>query len=435
MLAGTALKEHTLNRLGHGLSKWHVTRYDQLGFNAYVTEQLNGSLPGYRRLSSSSDGKLQRAVLEERQLETMLLDFWFNHFNVDASTGLARDTVDQHDEAILPHVLGSFSDMLLATAQSPAMLDYLDNRLNEVERETPTRKYGLNENYARELMELHTLGINGGYTENDVREVARILTGWRTTRESKKYQFSERRHDDGPKRALGVTFPAGRGEIEGIELLAMLATHQSTASFIARKLCRRLVGESPTQDVISAAAATFRRTGGDLGQVTEAIVRSPQFRDERNFRAKVKPPLRYMASAMAAMGADSKADLAGIIGDAKEVLSELGEEPYRASPPTGYPESSGFWVSSSSMVGRFGLAGEIANDRTLRRRLKSLADVDGANVEATVDRIAATMCPGGISGATRAAAIGYANDRAGKNDDRVSNAAHVILSSPEFVRF
>ncbi len=435
LLEGTALKEHTLNRLGHGMSQWHATRYDEIGFNAYVDEQLGGSLPALRQTASTPEAKLQRAVSERRQLEVMLLDFWFNHFNVDASGGIAKDTVDLHDRAILPHVLGDFSDMLLATAKSPAMLDYLDNRLNVRERVTKTRTYGLNENYAREVMELHTLGIDGGYTEDDVREVARILTGWGTSRQSKRFEFSANRHDDGQKTALGVTFPAGKGEAEGIELLAMLANHGSTASFVGRKLCRRLVAESPSQATIDVAAGAFRESKGDLGAVTAAVLKSSHFLDEQNFRTKMKPPLRYMASAMLAMGATTAADISGLMGRAKVTLEGMGEEPYRAAPPTGYPESSGYWVSSSSMVGRFTVSGKIAADGTLRNRLKSAAGVDGADVAETVDRIAATMCPGGVSSATRAAAISYTTEQADSNDGRITSAAHVILSSPEFVRF
>lgn len=435
MLEGTALKEHTLNRLGHGLSQWHVQRYDALGFNAYVDEQLAGSLPALSRTASTAEARLQRAVAERRQLETMLLDFWFNHFNVDASGGFVRDTVDLHDRAIMPHVLGSFPDMLLATAKSPAMLDYLDNRLNVAERVTRTRKFGLNENYAREVMELHTLGIDGGYSEGDVREVARILTGWGVNRASKRFEFTANRHDSGQKRALGVTYPAGRGEAEGAELLAMLADHDSTAAFIARKLCRRLVGESPSQDAVNTAASAFRQSNGNLRTVTSAIIKSSHFRSDENFRTKMKPPLRYVASAMLAMGAGSAADIASLLGRAKVTLEGMGEEPYKVAPPTGYPESSGYWISSSSMIGRFTVSGTIANTATLRSRLKSVIGIDGASVDQTVDRIAAFMCPGGVSSTTRGAAISYVNDQADTNDERISSAAHVILSSPEFVRF
>ncbi len=263
VLEGRALKEHTLNRLGYGPSVWHWNRYDELGFQSYVDEQLAGTLAAISPTAAATEPKFRRAVLARRQLEVVLLDFWFNHFNVDAGGGIAERTVDQHQGAIQSHLFGRFSDMLLATARSPAMLDYLDNRINYEEEVVNGRVYGLNENYARELMELHTLGVDGGYSEADIIEVARVLTGWSVS--SDAYSFKRSRHDGGQKVVMGATFPAGREEEEGVELLNMLAAHPSTASFLSRKLCRRFVSEDPPPAAVDAAAATFTSSGGNLG--------------------------------------------------------------------------------------------------------------------------------------------------------------------------
>lgn len=423
-----------MNRLGYGQSAWHTTRYDELGFTAYVTEQLGGSLAALAPTGSNSTAKLQRAIDSRRQLEAMLLDFWFNHFNVDNSSGLIRRTVGQHEAAIRRHILGDFGDMLLATAKSPAMLDYLDNRVNFEYREQGGRTYGPNENYARELMELHTLGVDGGYVEADIIEVARVLTGWSV--ESDAYKFKQFRHDDGPKTVLGATFPAGRNEEEGVELLAMLANHGSTASFLSRKLCRRLVSENPPASAVDAGAAAFSASGGDLAKTVQAIVSDEGFKGDAGFRSKVKPPHRYLASAVLAMGVVWKGQYEGILDDLVDGIELLGEEPYKVAPPTGYPEASGYWISSSAMLDRFRLAGRIAAHPNLRDRLKLVSGATGGGgAAATVDKVAASICPGGISAQTRTAAEAFVRGNANTNNERVRDAAHAILSSPEFVRF
>ncbi len=422
-----------MNRLGYGQSTWHSTRYDELGFGAYVAQQLGGSLAALTPAGATTKAKLQRAIGGRRQLEAVLLDFWFNHFNVDAGGGIAKRTVDQHEAVIHRHVLGDFDDMLLATAKSPAMLDYLDNRVNFEYRVSNGKTYGPNENYARELMELHTMGVDGGYGEDDIIEVARVLTGWSVA--SDAYKFKQFRHDDAAKRVLGATFPAGRDEEEGVELLAMLAAHGSTASFLSRKLCKRLVSENPSASVVDAGAAAFAASGGDLAQTVEAIVTDPGFAANSAFRSKVKPPHRYLASAVLAMGANGQGQYSAILDDLVDGVVQLGEEPYKVGPPTGYPESSGYWVSSAAMLDRFRLAGAIAAHPNLRDRLKTASGASGAGAAETVNKVAAYMCPGGISDQTRAAAEAYVGSNASTNNERVRDAAHAILSSPEFVRF
>ncbi len=434
MIEGSALREHTLNRLGYGQSDWHVTRYDELGFDAYVAQQLSGSLPAVGADGATAAAKLNRSILERRQLEVMLIDFWFNHFNVDATGGLVERMVGNHQNvAIKPYILGRFGDMLLATAKSPSMLHYLDNRVNFEEETVNGREYGLNENYARELMELHTLGVDGGYAEADIIEVARVLTGWSVSNDA--YSFKSARHDQGAKTIMGVNYPAGRAEDEGVELLAWLAANNSTATFISSKLCKRLVSETPSSAVVEIGAAAFRNSGGDLRAVVQAIIMSADFKADASFRAKVKPPHRYLASAVQAMGATQAGQFSGLSETLLDGIGDLGEEPYKVAPPTGYPEASGYWISSTSMLGRFQLAGAIAANDTLRNRLKAVAGTDGSAVEATVDAVAAHICAGGVSSTTRDAAIGYVSSHATNNNERVTDAAHAILSSPEFVRF
>jgi len=442
VLSGAALKEHTLNRLGYGPSRWHADRYDEIGFDAYVAEQLGDSLAAISQNGTTIATKLERAVTSQRQLETVLIDFWFNHFNIDTidtdptkrDKTIAGRTVGQlQNTAIKPHVLGSFGAMLLATAKAPAMLDYLDNRVNFEEEVVNGNEYGLNENYAREIMELHTLGVGGGYSEEDVTEVARILTGWSVANDV--YKFKSARHDGGEKTVMGVVYPAGRAEEEGVEYLDFLATHPSTASFLSYKLAARFVNEVPPGAAVVAASGAFAQSTGDLLQVMTSLLTDPSFKDDTAFRAKAKPPHRFIASALLAMGAETKSHYTDVAGDTALAVELCGEIPYVVAPPTGYPETSSYWISGTSMLARFTIAETISWNPALRTRLKTRTGVTGADAQGTVDGIAAHVLPGGISDTTRTAALDHMAANAATNDERVSAAAHMLLSSPEFVRF
>lgn len=442
VLVNGALKEHALNRLGYGPSVWHSTRYDELGFDAYVAEQLAETLPAIDKNGTTIDGKLERSVASQRQLETVLLDFWFNHFNIDAvetnlekrvKTIAGRMVGFHQNTAIKPHILGNFGAMLLATAQSPSMLDYLDNAVNFEAEVVNGNEFGLNENYSREVMELHTLGVGGGYSEEDVTAAARILTGWSVANDA--YKFKTARHDEGAKTVMGVDYPAGRREEEGVEFLDFLATHPSTASFVTYKMCQRFISEIPSAGAVSAASSAFTATGGDLKAVMTDLLATDDFKNDLNFRAKAKPPHRYIASALLAMGAESKGDYSGVNATVVAAVEAAGEIPYVVGPPTGYPEDSSYWISGGSMLARFKVAEAIAYNTRLRNRLKTRAGVDGADVAATVDGIVAAILPGGVSDTTRTESINYATANASTNNERVSAAAQVILSAPEFVRF
>ena len=254
--------------------------------------------------------RITRAVASDRQLEEVMVDFWFNHFNVYAQKGAVRWMLPAYErEAIRPHALGRFRDLVLATARHPAMLFYLDNwlstRADLVIPGGPNagRRMGLNENYARELMELHTLGVDGGYTQQDVIEVARCFTGWTIDRPQQGggFVFRPLAHDRGAKRVLGQVIPAGGGQQDGERVIDILVRHPSTARFIATKLARRFVSDDPPAALVERAAATFRRTDGDIRAVLATIVTSPEFWSADAYRAKIKTPLEVVASAVRAL--------------------------------------------------------------------------------------------------------------------------------------
>ena len=284
----------------------------------------------------------------------MLTDFWFNHFNVDARKGPDRFLVTAYErDVIRPRVLGKFRELLGAVAHSPAMLYYLDNQLS-------TRR-GLNENYARELMELHTLGVDGGYTQRDVAEVARAFTGWTIDRprQGGGFRFDPRLHDDGEKIVLGHRIKAGGGMRDGEKVLDILAEHPSTARFIATKLVRRFVSDTPPRSLVDRAAARFRETRGDLREVMRTILTSPEFLSPDVFGAKVKTPFDFVVSAERSLDAD--------VTDAMPLvrtMQQLGMPLYQCQPPTGYKDTTDAWVNTGALVARMNVALQLAhNDR------------------------------------------------------------------------
>lgn len=301
-----------------------------------------------------TEGKLLRAIYSTHQLEELMVDFWFNHFNVYLNKGSDRYTVPSYErDAIRPHVFGKFYDLLLATAQSPAMLFYLDN-WQSVGPGTKDKR-GLNENYGRELLELHTLGVDGGYTQKDVIAVARCFTGWSIADPKKGggFEYKDKVHDKGEKVVLGHVIAAGGGMSDGLEVLQLLASQPATAHFISLKLARRFVADDPPPSLVNRMADTFLRTGGDLRQVMRTMLLAPEFWSEGAYRAKVKTPFEMIVSAVRATGAsvDSGYLLANEI-------QKLGEPLYRKVEPTGYSSSNAEWVSSAGLLDRmnFGLA-------------------------------------------------------------------------------
>jgi uncharacterized protein (DUF1800 family) len=306
-----------------------------------------------------AEGKLYRAIYSNRQLQEELADFWFNHFNVFIEKGADRFLIPTYErEAIRPHVLGEFRDLLEATATSPAMLFYLDNwqsvapeTVRKANGNRPQR--GLNENYARELMELHTLGVDGGYTQKDVTEVARCFTGWtiRNPQQSGSFFYNDRVHDKGEKVVLGVTIPAGGGKEDAEKVLDILAKHPSTAHFISKKLAQRFVADTPPPALIERMAQTFEKTDGDIREVMKTMIDSKEFFSAGAYRAKVKTPLEVIASAVRATGA--QVDYAMPLANQ---IAQLGEPLYRKIEPTGYSSANAEWISSASLLGRMNFA-------------------------------------------------------------------------------
>ncbi len=303
-------------------------------------------------------GRVVRAVHAERQLLEIMVDFWLNHFSVFARKGVVWAALSAYEhQAIRPHALGRFEDLLLAVARSPAMLLYLDAVRSRARGRL--RGGGINENYARELLELHTLGVDGGYTQGDVIEVAHVLTGWSVTRElPPDFRFRRFLHDGGRRRVLGAELRE-RGEAQGVELLRILARHPATARFIAGKLARRFVADTPPPALVERLARRFLDTGGDIAQVLRALFWSPEFADPE--QRKLKTPLRWLASGLRATGGET-----GGGERARFVLAVLGELPLFARTPEGYPDVAAAWMDPSAMLTRmsvaFGLAQGVLDD-------------------------------------------------------------------------
>jgi uncharacterized protein (DUF1800 family) len=310
------------------------------------------------------EGKLLRAIYSDRQLEEMLTDFWYNHFNVYIDKGADRYLVTAYErDVIRPHVLGKFRDLLEATAKSPAMLFYLDNWESVGPSPAPQRpgaaRRGLNENYGRELLELHTLGVDGGYTQKDVTEVARCFTGWSINRPQLGggFQFNARAHDNGEKTVLGQKIHSS-GMEDGEKVLDLLARHPSTARFISRKLAMRFVADDPPASLVDRMSETFRKTDGDLRAVMKTMLESKEFWSVGAYRTKLKSPLELVASAVRAGNGD--VDYARSLVDQ---VAQMGEPLYRKLEPTGYSNSGKEWLNSAGLVARMNFALNLADNK------------------------------------------------------------------------
>jgi uncharacterized protein (DUF1800 family) len=318
----------------------------------------------YRDLA---EGKVLRAVYSNRQLEEQLDDFWFNHFNVYVDKGADRYLVTDYErDAIRPHVLGKFRDLLDATAKSPAMLFYLDNwqsvgpNAPQPRGQGNKQKRGLNENYGRELMELHTLGVDNGYTQKDVTEVARCFTGWTINQPQRggKFVFNPRLHDNGEKVVLGVTIAAGGGEKDGEKVLDILARQPATARFISKKLAMRFVADDPPAALLDRMADTFLKSDGDIRQVMLAMIDSKEFWSVGAYRSKMKSPLEMVASAVRSVNGNVNYATALM-----QQVAQLGEPLYRKLEPTGYSNSSKEWANSASLMARMNFALQLAGNK------------------------------------------------------------------------
>jgi uncharacterized protein (DUF1800 family) len=318
-------------------------------------------------LSDLTRATLLRAVCSERQLFEVMVQFWTDHFNIDPSKGECRwlKAADDRD-VIRAHAMGSFRDLLRASAVSPAMLWYLDGRENR--RRTPDEKP--NENYARELMELHTLGVHGGYTQQDVIEVARCLTGW-TVRDKKRFfkgrvEFRREEHDDGPKRVLGMDIPAGLGPLDLDRVLDILIAHPNCSKYIAWKLCRRFIADAPPESAVTTVAAAFSRSSGDLRTTIRTLFCTPEFMSEAIRGVKFKRPFHLVASALRATRAATNASPKLV-----EFLQRLGHAPFRYPTPDGYPEEAAHW--QSTLLWRWNFAAALAENQITGTRVDASA--------------------------------------------------------------
>jgi uncharacterized protein (DUF1800 family) len=422
--------------------------------------------------------RVLRAVYSERQLNEVMVDFWTNHFNVFAGKGADRWLLVSYDrDTIRPHAFGKFKDLLAATAQSPAMLFYLDNfqsvspdagqnrgrggadgrrprvrrlggslaaeRLRGAGDQTATddqmtapqgqrpgavreqqrrrqqqqprrTRRGINENYARELMELHTLGVEGGYTQRDVQEVARAFTGWTifdprglgaisgltNAERAGTFFFNPRLHDDGEKTVLGHKIPAGGGINDGLMVLDILAKHPSTARFVATKLARRFVSDNPPPALIERVAAAFTKSGGDIRETLRALFASPEFNSPEAYRAKIKSPFELATSAVRALGGET--DGFGL----HRWIARMGEPLYMYQAPTGYPDAADRWVSTGALLERINFALALVSNRVPGTRVNVARFAGGgADRSRVIDQFAASVLQGDLSPRTKASLL------------------------------
>jgi uncharacterized protein (DUF1800 family) len=411
--------------------------------------------------------RILRAVYSERQLQEVMVDFWTNHFNVFAGKGADRWLLVSYDrDTIRPNTMGKFYDLLLATAQSPAMLFYLDNfqsvspnanlgagrqgqqrpqaqrgelldllmggarrnqqqpgaganmprpqQPNAQQQQQQRAKRGINENYARELMELHTLGVDGGYTQKDVQEVARCFTGWTIyaprgagaalgmdNGKAGQSYFNPRLHDDGEKTVLGHKIPAGGGMKDGLMVLDILAHHPSTAKFIATKLARRFVSDDPSPALVQHVADVFLKTDGDIRETLRAVFTSPEFNSPAAYRAKIKRPFELAISAIRTLGGDTNGAPA-----IHQWIARMGQPLYGYQTPNGYSDVAENWVNTGSLLERlnFGLA--LASNRIPGTRVdltRFAGDAkDSTNAERIMDRFLDVIVQGDVSPRTKA---------------------------------
>jgi uncharacterized protein (DUF1800 family) len=402
--------------------------------------------------------KMIRAVYSDRQLNEQLTDFWFNHFNVFIYKDLDRWYMIPYErDAIRAHVLGGFRDLLEATAKSPAMLFYLDNFLSG-DPNTAVRlkqhpihtrpgvklppfngKPGLNENYGRELLELHTLGVDGGYTQKDVVEVARSFTGWtiKSPRDSPQFYFDDRLHDPNPKRVLGKVIHAG-GMKDGEQVLDLLVKDRHTAHHISLQLAQHFVSDDPPEALVQRMTKTFEKSRGDIRAVMTTMIYSPEFWSRTAFRAKVKTPFELVASTVRALGGDMDQPLL-----MAQWVVRIGEPLYQCVTPNGYADKASAWISTGSLLNRMNFAVAVSNNniRGTRIDLNSLVGSDDlGNPKVALDRVETEFLAGQVSDTTRETLDKETTDPqivGAKLDDPVrkvnlSLVTGLVLGSPEF---
>jgi uncharacterized protein (DUF1800 family) len=421
----------------------------------------NPQLAGAVRQSQQLVGQIQsaqlaRAVGSERQLNEVMVDFWENHFSVFAGKGQTRLFLADYDrDVIRPHALGKFRDLLGAVAKSPAMLFFLDNWQSAADSAHPTlaqggangrvgrgrigvlagrgrigagqqlppavrerlqnatpeerqqilqrvqqrARRGLNENYARELMELHTLGVDGGYTQKDVQEVARALTGWTFNRQTGEFVFNPNIHDAGEKVILGQKFPAGHGQDEGERVLDMLARSPATAHFITTKLARHFVSDEPPKALVDRCANTFSKTDGDIRETMRCVITSPEFFSRAAYRAKVKTPFELVASALRAVGAQPDTT-----PRTAQIVARLGQPIFGRQTPDGWPDHGDAWMNTGAILNRINFGLSLAGGQIPGAQLRNWPEFETLRTQPRaqqVDGVIKSMLGGQVSTETR----------------------------------
>ena len=447
-----------------------------------------GYRPRQEVINELQASKLIRAVSSERQMQEVLTDFWFNHFNVFANKGADRYLITNYENQVIrPNVFGKFEDLLLATAKSPAMLFYLDNwlstapdakipdlqKLRQMRQErmgnqnNPTnpkremrqmerlqqrqmtdpkmqekmaqqqaqgkRRRGINENYAREIMELHTLGVDGGYTQKDVQEIARCLTGWtlKQPRNGGGFNYAPIMHDNGEKVILGQKISAGGGQQDGEKVIKLLAHHPSTAKFISTKLARKFVSDNPPASLVEKMSQTFLKKDGDLREVYKTMLTSNEFWAAESYRAKIKTPFEMTVSAVRALGAETNGS-----PQFHKWIQQMGEGLFLAQPPTGYADTAETWVNTGALLERMNFALALSGNKIFGTNVNFPAELKTSKPNEVADYFIKTILHGNISAQTRATLDKTLADTQIANNGKmdVSKIAGLILGSPEFQR-
>lgn len=445
---------HLLNRISYGATAESVAQVRALGAAAYVDRQLQPDqivddecdkrlreLPllimdwrevanlrdaEWRSAETLRDALLTRATHSKRQLFERVVEFWSDHFNV-ALEDNGIELLQMQERGIRPNALSRFHHLLLATAKSPAMLVYLDNAFSSAEHP--------NENYARELLELHTLGVDGGYSEQDVIEVARAFTGWTTHNGTDDgFYFERELHDTGRKQVLGHTLPANRGIEDGLHVLTILANHPSTARFLSRKLCVRFVSDNPPASLLDSTTAVWQQTRGDIRAVLRHILNSPEFAASAG--QKLRRPLDFFIGASRATGTEVRGTWW-----LDEILQQLGQPPYGWHPPNGYPDVAGAWLSTGGLMARWQIAQLLTHDAYSTQDYElttTLRDPIGTPKTAgeLVDAVATQVFGAPLTGSARQHFMNYVGTQGEIGLDvigrKVATLYALMLSSPYF---
>ncbi len=451
---------HLLNRISYGARPEELERLKAIGHEAYLDEQLQldslDDSEAERRLSlhpllemdrktiyslrnpqdrayrASIEGFLIRAVYSKKQLLERTLEFWTDHFNIPLAFDNNVELVLFH-RSLRKHALGKFRDLLMATAKSHAMLVYLDNAFSN--KDHP------NENYARELLELHSLGVDGGYTEQDVKEIARAFTGWTIHDRSKDgFYFRADDHDTGEKTVLGHTLSADRGIEDGLQVLSILANHPSTARFICTKLCQKFVADRPPEPLIEQLVTVWQANQGEIAAVLKALFLADDFQTAAG--QKLRRPLDFFVAARRATGTE-------LLDwwQLQESLEQLGQPPYAWEPPNGYPDVAGAWVSTGGLLARWNLAGKLTHDaysepsegKALSVNLHERTP-EAATVGEWVGQVSEQVFGANLGEEVLSPFIDFASDGAGPNEPaslalrgrKLASLYSLMLSSPLF---